>query len=202
MADKTTFIKLDRNIINWRWFQNPKILSVFLWLLVKANIKEGHFEKDVIRRGSLATSNAHIAEGCGLTLQNVRTALANLEETGEISREQRNHYQIINIVNYESYQSDISKQSCQLTGNHDGNSQATNRQLTTIKERKKERRKEKEESLRSDSPPQRGTEAFRNRSHLILKRNEGTVDDIPVKYRDGTYNSFTNFADYYDWRNQ
>lgn len=202
MADKTTFIKLDRNIINWRWFQNPKILSVFLWLLVKANIKEGHFEKDVIRRGSLATSNAHIAEGCGLTLQNVRTALANLEETGEISREQRNHYQIINIVNYESYQSDISKQSYQLTGNHDGNSQATNRQLTTIKERKKERRKEKEESLRSDSPPQRGTEAFRNRSHLILKRNEGTVDDIPVKYRDGTYNSFTNFADYYDWRNQ
>ena len=44
MADKTTFIKLDRNIIYWRWYKNPKMLSVFIWLLVKANIKEGHFE--------------------------------------------------------------------------------------------------------------------------------------------------------------
>ena len=145
MADKTTFIKLDRNIINWRWFTSPKILSVFIWLLVKANVKEGHFQKDTIKRGSLITSNAHIAEGCGITIQNARTALADLESTGEISREVRNHYQIITIVNYEAYQSSHNKNDIATNKQLTGNSQATNKQLTTIKEYKNNKNERKKE---------------------------------------------------------
>lgn len=179
MADKTTFIKIDRNIINWGWFKKTKVLHVFLWLLIKANIKEGHFEKDTVKRGSLVTSNAHIAEGCGLTINNVRTALGNLEKTGEITRTIRNHYQIINIVNYESYQSDMSKSRQQPTSNLDSNSQATsmaNHNNQRKKEEKKERRKE-EGSLRSDSP-------------------SGTIPDL---YKDL---GFKTFDEYDAWRNQ
>lgn len=204
MADKTTFIKIDRNIIHWRWFQNPKILSVFIWLLIKANVKDGSFEKDIVHRGSLITSNGHIAEGCGLTISNVRTALANLEETGEIVRTVRNHYQFITIVNYESYQSDISKTRGQLAsnldGNLDGNSQA-NRNNQRIKEDKNERKKEENGSV-FDSPigkVTRGTDKFRNVSHLILKPEEGTEDDIPVRYRDMCNG---DFATYVRYRNQ
>lgn len=204
MADKTTFIKLDRNIVHWRWFQNPKILSVFIWLLIKANVKDGSFEKEVVHRGSLITSNAHIAEGCGLTISNVRTALANLEETGEIVRTVRNHYQFITIVNYESYQSDISKTRGQLAsnldGNLDGNSQAT-RNNQRIKELKNERKKEENGSV-FDSPigkVNRGTDKFRNVSHLILKPDEGTADDIPARYR-AMCNG--DFATYVRYRNQ
>ena len=196
MADKTTFIKLDRNIVNWRWFQNPKILSVFLWLLIKANVKEGHFQKDTIERGSLATSNAHIAEGCGITISNVRTALANLEETGEIAREVRNHYQIIRIVNYESYQSAISKTTGQIASNLDSNSQATliaDRNNQRIKERKNKRIKET-----PSGTPLRGTDEFRRVSHLLLNRDEGTVDDIPFNYRE----QFKSFSEYWEVRNQ
>lgn len=63
----------------------------------------------------------------------------------------------------------------------------------------------KNRSLRSDSPFggfERGTDEFRNRSHLLLKIDEGTLDDIPTVYRDGTYQAFDNFADYWRWRNQ
>lgn len=202
MADKSTFIKLDRNIINWGWFKNSKVLSVFIWLLIKANVKQGHFEKDIIKRGSLVTSNAHIAEGCGLTISNVRTALADMENTGEITRIIRNHYQIITIVNYESYQSAMPKTAVQLTTNLDSNSQATlmaTRNNQRIKERKNKRREE--ESLRSDSSYGdfvRGTDAFRAKSHLLLKPEEGTVDDIPFTYRD----QYDNFADYWRYKNQ
>jgi hypothetical protein len=203
MADKSTFIKIDRNIINWRWFQSPKILSVFIWLLIKANIKEGYFKKEKIERGSLATSNAHIAEGCGLTIDNVRTALANLEQTGEISRESRNHYQIIHIINYESYQSDTTKSRYQIPSNPDSKSRANPEQIPTIKEYKNKRMERKNNKGRSapDSPlgiPERGTDAFRAKSHLLLNRDEGTFDDIPTVYRD----MFDNFATYHDWRNQ
>ncbi len=177
MADKTTFIKIDRNIVNWGWFKSSKILHVFMWLLIKANIKEGHFQKDIINRGSLATSNAHIADGCGLTIDNVRTALANLESTGEITRTVRNHYQIITIVNYESYQSDITKSRRQIPSNPDGKSQATaianpnNQRIKEYKNGKKERSRSA-----PDSPP----------------------GEIPELYRD----QFATVEEYLAWRNQ
>lgn len=181
MADKTTFIKIDRNIIHWGWFQNTKVLHVFLWLLIKANIKEGHFEKDTVKRGSLVTSNAHIAEGCGLTISNVRTALGNLEKTGEITRTIRNHYQIINIVNYESYQSDVPKTRGQLASNLDGSSQATliaTRNNQRIKEYKNKRIKENPPNPPQGEPSPSGT--------------------IPEMYRD----QFDTYEDYLAWRNQ
>lgn len=132
MAEKTTFIKIDRNIIHWGWFKNPKVLSVFIWLLIRANIKRCRFEKDIIMRGSLVTSNAHIAEECGLTIDNVRTALASLEATGEITRQRRNRYQIITVVNYDQYQSDIRKTGHQIPIK----SQSSPNQIPTIKEYK------------------------------------------------------------------
>jgi hypothetical protein len=44
----------------------------------------------------------------------------------------------------------------------------------------------------------RGTDEFRNMSHLLLKRDEGIPDDIPYVYRD----IFKEFPPYHDWRNQ
>lgn len=180
MADKTTFIKIDRNIINWGWFKTSKVLHVFLWLLLKANIKDGHFEKDVIHRGSLATSNAHIADGCGLTIDNVRTALANLEQTGEITRNIRNHYQVITIVNYESYQSDVRKTGGQIPSNPDGKSQATARSNPNNQRRKEEKNERKKETPKS---PVRGLTSS---------------GEIPDLYKD----MFSSREEYLAWRNQ
>ena len=206
MADKSTYIKIDRNIIDWRWFKNPKILSVFIWLIIKANIKDYHFEKDTIKRGSLATSNPHIAEGCGLSEQSVRTALANLEQTGEIVRTQRNHYQIITIVNYESYQTGVPKSAGhndqvgvkksieQLTGNQ----QATNRQLTPIKEYKNDKNGRIEKNKKkspSPVPPVGDGDVPHGRLKPI---DEGTYEDIPVELRD----LFPTYADYWGHMNR
>ena len=166
MAEKTTFIKLDRNIIDWRWFKTPKILSIFIWMIVKANIKEGHFQNETVKRGSLVTSNASIAEGCGLTIQNVRTALSDLERTGEITRNIKNHYQIITIVNYELYQTALPKQIYQNDEAYQFRptriDSTTNKQLTTNKEYKKERIKKenvKEKSSSSLTPLDGGGDA-------------------------------------------
>ena len=99
-------IILCNDFVEWKWFHNSKIVSVFLWLLMNANTDGQEFEKDYINRGSLVTNNMEIAYECGLTVQNVRTALANLEKTGDIRREKRNHYQIITINNFELFATD------------------------------------------------------------------------------------------------
>lgn len=101
MSKDSVYFSTD--FVNWRWFHNAKILHVFIWLLLEANEEDRFRGKDSIPRGSLVATNEMIAEECGLTIQNVRTALANLEKTGEISRERRNFYQIISVTDYEKY---------------------------------------------------------------------------------------------------
>lgn len=104
MAEKSTFIMMDRNIIEWRWFKDARMYQIFSWLIVKANIKDHAFRKVIIPRGSLATSYESIADGCGTSVMTVRRVVKNLEETGEIQREVKDHYQIIKIVKYDEYQ--------------------------------------------------------------------------------------------------
>ena len=104
MADHTTFIKIDRNITEWRWFKDAKVFQVFSWLLIKANIKDHDFRNYKVKRGSLATSYESIANCCGMSVSSVRRVIASLEETKEIERTVRDHYQIITILNYDEYQ--------------------------------------------------------------------------------------------------
>ena len=195
MAEKSTFIKIDRNIINWGWYKNPKILSVFIWLIVRANTKKKRFEKDDIERGSLATSNAHIAEECGITIDNVRTALSNLESTGEIIRERRPKYQIITIVNYDAYQSGITKSPYQIPIK----SQSNPDQIPTTNEYKNIRIKEKEKSKKeSPSPHSLVGSGDVPKASMLKPIDEGTVDDIPEDYRDFCH----TYADYWRFRNR
>ena len=103
--EQNTCFKLTESFLKWRWFTNSKVLSVFIWLIASANLKD-EYEKyfdEVIKRGSVATNNVAIAYGCGLTVANVRAALACLEESGDITREKRNHYQIITVKDFDSY---------------------------------------------------------------------------------------------------
>ena len=48
---KTTYIKLDRNILNWRWYKDANTFRLFIHLLLKANIRDHDFEHVTIRRG-------------------------------------------------------------------------------------------------------------------------------------------------------
>ena len=110
---------------------------------------------------------------------------------------------IICIVNWEIYQySDTNNETENGTRND-----TTERTLNGthnrkhIRESNKEKAKRNNKSLRSDCPsdiPERGTDAFRNQSHLLLQADQGTADDIPARYRD----QFNTFADYWGYRNQ
>ena len=146
------WIKIHRKLLDWGWFTDPNTLSVFLFLLLKANIKDGEFLGHTIRRGECAASLPTISKGTGLTIQNVRTALKHLESTGEVTCTGYPKFSVFTVSNYDRYQLTNTEPNIELTGNQQatnieltGNQQATNRQLTTIEEEKeiKEGKKEK-----------------------------------------------------------
>jgi len=126
MAEKSTFIKLDRNILQWRWYQDTNTKAVFLHLLLTANIKPHGFKTDTIKRGQLATSIGHIAKSLGITYNQARTALEHLKETKEITTITRPKYLVISITNYDKYQDKPTQ--------NPSKSQANHKQTTTIKE--------------------------------------------------------------------
>ncbi len=128
MAEKTTFIMLDRNIMKWRWYKNPNTMRVFVHLLLKANVKDHKLYDLTIRRGQAVVSTESLAENLGLTFSQVRTALGHLKKTGEITSESTNQFQVITIVNYNLYQSN-------LASNFASQSQTNRKQIATQSQR-------------------------------------------------------------------
>ena len=141
MAEKSTFIKLDRNLMNWRWFKHPKTVLVWIWLLMNANTEEHDYERETIRRGEVPTGRKSISAATGLTENEVRTALKHLKSTGEITSRIRPKYQVITILEYEKYQSNYTSKN---TGKAPAKHQQTTGKAPQLKNiRKKEGKNEK-----------------------------------------------------------
>ncbi len=104
MAETSTFIKLDRNITRWRWYQNANTFRVFVHCLIAANIKDHDFENITVHRGELVTSYEKMAKALGLTVKQARTALAHLQKTGETALKRHSKFLVVSIINYDRYQ--------------------------------------------------------------------------------------------------
>ena len=124
-----SFIKLYRKFENWEWYQDVYTKVVFLHLIMMANYKSKKWRGIIIDRGQVLTGRIKLAASLGISVQNVRTALANLQSTNELTIKSNSQHSIITIVNYNSYQQVTSKVTSELT-----NDQPTpNQRLTTTK---------------------------------------------------------------------
>ena len=99
------FIKISRNLLNWRWYKNLVTKSVFLHLLLTANYEESELETIKIERGQVVTSYPSLSENLGITIRQARTAVEHLKSTGELTAKTYPKFQVISIVNYDLYQS-------------------------------------------------------------------------------------------------
>ena len=104
MASRSTFIKIDRNIMRWRWYKDANTVRVFLHLILNANISDHDFENITVHRGQLVTSQKSLSNDLGLTIKQIRTALEHLKSTGEVAVTQYPKYSLITVLSYASYQ--------------------------------------------------------------------------------------------------
>ncbi len=134
------FIKLHRKLIEWEWFADSKTFHVFMFLLLDANHTNQKWRGITVERGQILTGRIKISEATGISQQSVRTALANLSLTKEITIEPTNRFSIITICNYNKYQ-DAKTINNQPTNQQLTNDQPTaNQQLTTNKKVKNEKK--------------------------------------------------------------
>lgn len=119
MAARGGWVKVARKLLDWRWYKDANTMRVFLHLLLSANVEDHDFQHVTIHRGQVATSYESLANALGLSIQNVRTAIAHLKSTGELTSKAYSKFQVLTIVSWYLYQ-------CELTGKLTGNQQATN----------------------------------------------------------------------------
>lgn len=125
------YIKLDRKMLDWGWYDDSNTKSVFLHLLLTANWRETEYHGVHIEVGQTIFGVNSLASQLNLSVRNVRTALEHLQSTGEITVKSTNKFSVATLVNWAKYQ----LQEDEPTNNR----QTTDKQPTTPKESKKER---------------------------------------------------------------
>ena len=136
----TGWVKIYRSLIGWEWYTDSKTLRLWVHILLNVNYEQKRWKGRVIQPGEMVTSIAHLAEGSGLSVRSVRTALEHLKMTGEVTCETTNKYTVIKVVKWADFQGDDSltdKQNDTQADTQVTNKRQTNdKQTTTTKEYK------------------------------------------------------------------
>lgn len=145
------WFKIHRQIEDWEWYKSPNTRHLFEHLIGRANVVAKRYKGNPVHRGEVITSIGHLSDQTGLSMNQVRLCLKNLETTGEIVCTHTNRWTKVKVVNYNKYQglgddspTDIDRaKNTQITSSQ----QTDNNSLTLTKERK-ECKKEKKKILK------------------------------------------------------
>lgn len=129
------WIKIHRKFLEWEWFNKSEAVHLFMYMLLKANHKDGKWQGMEVKRRQFISSLGNISNATGISIQTIRTILKKLEKTNEIELKSTSQFTIVTISKYDCYQEQNDDTNKPLTNNQ----QATNKQLTTNKNDKKER---------------------------------------------------------------
>lgn len=131
------WVKIYRELQEWEWYTKPEMVHLYIHLLLSANHTTVKWQGVTVKRGQLVTSISQLSKNTGLSVQSIRTCLARLKSTSEITIEATKAYTLITICNYGRY---IEKDSeSNKASNKASNKQPTkqkqsaNKRLTTNK---------------------------------------------------------------------
>ena len=113
------FIKIDRKIAEWGWYNDAKTFKLFFHLLLFANYKDADFCGIMLKRGQIVRSVSTLSAETGLTASEIRTAIKNLVESGDLTSTPHSKYTLFTVLNYDYYQPDNKQLTNKSQTNHE-----------------------------------------------------------------------------------
>ena len=108
MISDSGWIKLHRSITEWRWFNKPNHLKLYLYLLTKCNWKSRDFEKITIKPGQMVFSLRSLSEQVHIPVSTLTRTLKDLKVTQDIRVESMGNFSLISIAKWDEYQANDS----------------------------------------------------------------------------------------------
>ena len=102
---KIGYVKIHRKLVEWGWYQDCVVKSVFIHLILTASYKESQWMGITIKKGQVIIGTEQLAKDLGLSRQQVRTAINKLKSTNEITTKSTNRFTVVTLVKWEEYQS-------------------------------------------------------------------------------------------------
>lgn len=137
------WIKLYRQLREWKWYSDINTTRLFIHLLLTVNHKDRFCDGIFVKRGQRVASINTLADETNLTVSEVRTALEHLISTREITKQITSKKTVISIEKYNFFQgeqNEFIEQNSELNDELIANCSQTNRKLiaTNNNERNKE----------------------------------------------------------------
>jgi hypothetical protein len=164
---KQGWVKIQRSLLDWEWYDDINTKILFLHCLLKANHADKKYRGDVVKRGTFLTGRDLLSKETGLSVRQVRTALDKLESTNELTIKKSRKGSIVEVVNYNKHQ---------VSTNGATNDRPTNDQQATSNKNDKNEKKE-------ESPPQKGSYSKKSGYQIepeVMARWEKSYPNIDI----------------------
>lgn len=180
------WLKLFYQFRDWEWYGDPNMVALFIHLLLRANYKPVRRRGEVYGRGVVLTSREELSRETGISERTIRTCLARLKSTNEITIKATKQGSVITLTNYDKYQnpnSESDQENDQTSDQQLTNDRPTTDQRPTSSiEIKKERNEEylvvdemtREEFFNDFFSPQRQATT----EQLCMARCFGTIENF------------------------
>lgn len=98
------WIKLHRKFLEWEWIQDPKMVSLFIHILIHANHEQKRWKGVLVDRGQMITGLRSLSANTGISMRSLRTCLERLKSTHEVTIKTTHKFSIITITKWDTYQ--------------------------------------------------------------------------------------------------
>ena len=133
------WIKLYRKICDWGWYHEPNMVHLYVYFMLKAKLVINNDSRS--EAWQLNSTLRLLTKATGISEKSIRTCLARLQRTGEISYlpGAAHKQSVITLCNYDSYQATKNSTNTVLTQERHNNiesvSEHNNSQISAQKER-------------------------------------------------------------------
>lgn len=166
------YVKLHRQLLEWEWWDDPQMVHVWIYFLLKANYQDSKWHGIDIPRGSFVTSIDTISKDTHLSVREIRTCLNKLKTTGEVTIKATNRYSVITICKYDIYNSvdaESDKPSDTQQDKQETSKRQTRDKQATTDNNNKEYKETKEEIIKENTD--------------VSKKNDFSLDKAREKFK-------------------
>lgn len=96
-------ILLNRTFLEWEWIGSPEVVSLYIYLLLRASTKSNVVCGQNISRGQVIILRGTLIRELGISAQKMTTALRRLLDGGYISIEKARRYYLITLNKYDEF---------------------------------------------------------------------------------------------------